>query len=262
MATSLPSLKVCGLADFERRFVGGDHGRFLAAKTQVNRPPHLGERDRRFLRLDGVARDDDRHVRDDAHDGDVFDRLMRRAVRTDRDAGMRARDLDVGFVERHDRTHLLPRTPGIEHRITRDPRNLSHRRESARHRDEHLLGDADLDVLLRIRLLKAFKSRRFGEIGTDAEHVVAARSGLDQSLAETVARGNQLEVGGAIVGQMHALRRSVKDRRTATHERESVRAPRPARATLRRPAPHWAACRAKDSRLPYTIRPCPESCLR
>jgi hypothetical protein len=82
------------------------------------------------------------------------------------------------------------RTSGIEHRVTRDPGNLSHRRESARHRDEHLLGDADLDVLLRMRLLKAFKSRRFGEVGTDAEHVATARSGLDQPLAETVTRGD------------------------------------------------------------------------
>ena len=187
------------LADFERRFVGRDHGRFLAAEPQIDRPPHLGERDRRFFRLHGIARNDDRHVRNDAHDGDVFDRLMRRAVGTDRDAGVRARDLDVGFVERHDRAHLLPRTPGIEHRVARDPRNLSHRREAAGHRDEHLLGDADLDVLLRMRLLKAFESRRFGKIGTDAEHVAIARSGLDQSLAEPVARRNLLEVGGAIV---------------------------------------------------------------
>ena len=142
-----------------------------------------------------IARYDDRHVRDDAHDRDILDRLMRRAVGTDRDAGVRSGNLYVGFVERHDRAHLLPRASRIEHRIARDPRNLSDRREAAGHRNEHLLGDADLDVLLRVRFLEAFEPRRLRKIRADSEHVAVARARLDQSFAEAVARRNLLELG-------------------------------------------------------------------
>ncbi len=158
-------------ADFEGRLVCSNDGRFLAAETQVDRPPHFRKRQRGFLGLHRIARNDDGHVRNHAHNRDIFDRLVRRAVGTDGDAGVCAGDLHVRLVERHDRAHLLPRASRIEHRIAGDPRSLADRRQTAGHRDQHLLGDADLDVLRRMRLMKTFETRRLRKVRANAQNV-------------------------------------------------------------------------------------------
>ena len=124
------------LSDFKRRRLGRHDRRLLAPEAQIRRAPALGDRQRRLLGLHRVARNDDGHVRDHAHDRDILDGLVRRAVGADGDAGVRAGDLDVGFVQRHRRADLLPRATRIEHRVTGDERNLAGARESRRHRDE------------------------------------------------------------------------------------------------------------------------------
>ena len=62
----------------------------FALEPEIDRTPYFRCRNRRFARLNGIAWNDDAHVRHDAHDGNILGRLVRGAVGTYRDPGMRA----------------------------------------------------------------------------------------------------------------------------------------------------------------------------
>src|SRR5271165_2946519 len=118
---------------------------------------------------------------------------MRRAVGTDRNAGMRTGNLDVRVIETDIAADLLPSAPRTVHRIRRDERNLTGHRETRAHRGQQLLLYADFDEALRKGIAESLHPRRFDQIRTDRDHVRVAASRLDQTGSEAVARRRALE---------------------------------------------------------------------
>jgi len=101
-----------GVAEGEWRCAGRDDRSLVARETDIDRAVTCGDRDGRLLGLETVTRHHDTHVGEDAHQGDVFEHLMRATIGTNRHAGMRADDLHVGVVQADGRADLLPVAAG------------------------------------------------------------------------------------------------------------------------------------------------------
>ena len=87
----------------------GKHGRHLVApQPDVDRPLVGGGGTDGALGLLAVGGNDDGHVRDGAHDGDVLHRLVAAAVLADRDAAVGGDDLHVRLRVGHRLADLLP----------------------------------------------------------------------------------------------------------------------------------------------------------
>src|SRR3989338_10543975 len=90
---SLPR-NIC-LPYFKQRFFGGHDRRLFSRQSYVNGPWVRGGGERRFVRLFLVAWRDDYHVGLYAHERDVLERLMRRAIGADREARVAPDDFDA-----------------------------------------------------------------------------------------------------------------------------------------------------------------------
>src|SRR5918996_1400279 len=115
------------------------------------------------LGLHGVARIDDRHVRQCPEAGDVLQGHLRVPVLTDADARMGPHDAHVGFLVRDgDPERLDP--PGDEARERGRPRNLPRQRQTGGDPQHVSFGDADVDEPLRELLRELLGASRVPEI--------------------------------------------------------------------------------------------------
>ena len=86
-----------------------------AAQTQISRAVVVQQRLDGELHLVTVAGAEDLHTGDDAHECEILDALMRRAVLSDGQTAVRTDDLDVQMRIGDGVAHLLPCAPGGEH---------------------------------------------------------------------------------------------------------------------------------------------------
>ena len=135
-----------------------------AAQTDVARALVLDRRTHGRLHLVVVARVEDDHARDRAHQGDILAALVRRAVLADGDARMGADDLDVQLRIADRVAHLLERSARREHRKGRRERDLSAGRKARRNTDHVALRDAAVKEAFRIFFLEDAGFRGRGKI--------------------------------------------------------------------------------------------------
>ncbi len=215
------------------------HRRFLraAAESKVDRPVDVERGQRGLIGFVDVGGDDDRHVRQAAHQRQILERMMRAAGHAKRDAARGSADhhalIRVGDVV----AHLLHAARGDERRIGAHVGTQAGGRETGRDADRVLLGDAHLDEAIAI----AF------DVGTDPEQILSvggqhhrarlACGELEQRLAEGKARlvgGAGAPVGGVAVAVVMAhparrgrARRSRRSRCCCARDRCSRRSSRP-----------------------------------
>src|SRR5690606_37790664 len=98
---------------------------FLARQTKVTRMAVRGDSLGRFLGFNRITRSYYDHMWQHAHEGDVFEHLMRRAVRSDTDAGVAADYLYRHFIQAYGRADLFPVSSRTESRVAASERDLS-----------------------------------------------------------------------------------------------------------------------------------------
>src|SRR5690606_16028444 len=98
-----------------------------------------------LTRLDGVAGYDDLHVGEGAHDGDIFDHLVRAAIGTDRDAAVSRNELHRHLSVADGLTNLLPATSGDENGEGADEHDFSGQGETGSGANHVLLRNAHVD---------------------------------------------------------------------------------------------------------------------
>jgi len=154
------------LANLERRGLIGDNRHFLASEPHIGRTEIPCDRQCRLARFHGVRRDDDTHVGQTAHHGDFLERLVGRAVRSDRDAAMCAAQFDIQIVVADGRADLIPGAAGEEHAVVGHKRDLAHQRKTGRHAHLVLLSDTDAQEAVRELFLEPVHADRRRDIRT------------------------------------------------------------------------------------------------
>ena len=167
----------------------GDHRNRRAAKPQVHRPWVVGAGQCRFLRFNGIARDEHRHLGERAQDRQLFQRLGRRAVRPDRQTSVGAGDLDVELLVAHGKTELLDRLARDKLGKRAGKWDLAADCKAGGRADHVLLGDADGEKAAGVLLLEPDRARGILEVAGERHDVGMGLAQLEQSFAEPVARG-------------------------------------------------------------------------
>ena len=202
-----------------------DLGQRLAAHAHVERAGGLcGE-------LDGgaggvvVSRNQHAHMGQNAHEGDVLERLVGLAVRADGNAGMGGAHLDVEVGDAHRVADLLPAAAGAKDRKGTGEDGAAGKRQAGGDADHVLLGDAHVDKAVRVGCSKLGGGGGTGEVGIDGHDVDALVHKLEKGGAES---GTRCFCHGVF---------------TPPSQR-AARAPHRSLPGRRRPAPRWERCRA------------------
>ena len=175
-----------GLADLERHALGEDRGR-QTGQTQIDRAVDLGGGAHGALGLFRVARAQNGHARQHAHERDVFDRLMGRAVLADGDAGMGERDLDVQVRIAHAVADLLEAAARKDGEGGAE-RDVAHARQAGGHGDHVRLGDTAVEEAVGMRLGKVLGHRGAGEVRVQRDDLVIFKAEGSEFLAVAHAR--------------------------------------------------------------------------
>ena len=159
------------LAEFERCARIGDDGHTLTSEADVAGSLFRGNGEGCLARFLRVAGDDDGHVRQDAHDGDILKRLMCRAVGADGDARMGAGEFDVQVVVADGRADLVPCTPREEYAIRCGERKHAAEGEARRRADHVLFGDAYVEEVLWMFVPHPDGARGFCDVGIECDDI-------------------------------------------------------------------------------------------
>ena len=162
----------------------------VAAHADIGRLVVGDERLDELGRLEAVARQVDAHVGDRAHGGDILRGMVAHAERAVGDAARDADELDVGVGVRHVDLGLLVGARGHERRGARGPRLLAARGHAGRDANEVLLGDADLDGLLRILLEERGERCGAAGVGAQDDDVFVVGGSLEEGVADNLAVGD------------------------------------------------------------------------
>jgi len=138
-----------------------------AAETHVGRAVIVEQGFGRETHFVAVARAEHCHAGDRAHEGEVLDALMGRAVFADGQAAVAAHDLDVQMRVADGVAHLLPGAAGCEHGEGVDKGLVAAERHAAGDADHVGLGDAHVEEALGMRFFKEFGHGRAGEVGVE-----------------------------------------------------------------------------------------------
>ncbi len=106
-----------GAANFEGSLVGGENGRFVAGKAEVDRAGCFCGSDRGFAGFVHIAGNQYNHVWDDAHDRDVFRHLVGGAVGPDGNTGVCSGDFHRRVLQRGRGAELFPVSAGRERSV-------------------------------------------------------------------------------------------------------------------------------------------------
>ena len=212
------------LANLELKALGVvDHGDGQAAEAHVDGAvggiggAHGG------LGLGVVARDDDGHARDGAHEGDVLVALVGGAVLANGDARVGGTDLHRQVRVADGVAHDLVGTTGREHGKGAGKGLVARGGNAGGHAHEVALGDANVKEALGVGGLELAGLRGGGKVRVQDHKVIVLGGQLDERLAVAGARGNLLHV---------------------CHPRPPSRRWRQARPCPARTARHWGPCRA------------------
>ena len=102
----------------------------------------------------GIAGDDQLHVWQDPHDGDLLQGLVGGSVRADRQTTVGPGQLDIQIGIADGGPYLVPGPPGQKDTVGGDERDLSGQRQASGHPQHVLLGDADIEESFGIFLGK------------------------------------------------------------------------------------------------------------
>ena len=128
--------------------------RLIAAQPDIRRTLIFAQKFRHPFCLQAITRRNNGHIRKAPHQRNVFKHLVRGAVGSNREPGMRANNNDRLIVKTNCRANLLPVTPRAKGRIACRKRMFARTRQTACHRYEILLGHPNLNVSLRKSFLK------------------------------------------------------------------------------------------------------------
>ena len=140
------------LADFEFVIAVENHRHRQSAEAQIAGAVHLSNGSGGQSCFGVVGRNDDRHVRNGAHEGNVLTALMARAVLTDRNAAVGRADFDIELGVRNGIADLLKGSARSEHREGAGKYDIAAGRHTGRNAHHVLLGDAAVKEFLGVRL--------------------------------------------------------------------------------------------------------------
>src|SRR3989344_642804 len=176
------------LSDFKRSLGSRKHRRLIASKTDINWAVEFERGERRFFTFVHVAWRKNNHVRNDAHDRHVFDRLVRRAIRPHRNSRVRTDNFYRNIVVTDRSSYLLPISSRRKHGVTRDKRDLPVIGQARSKRRQILLGDTHLNKTLGIFFCEFLRAGRFRQIRAQSHHPFILVPCFQKPLAVAVAR--------------------------------------------------------------------------
>ena len=183
-----------GAADGELLAVGVERRGRLSRGPDVGDPGKIGhacdEPDRRVP----VGRVQHGGAVDRAERGQVLQRHLGGAVLADRHARVRTAQAEVGAADRR-HADLVVRA-GQERSEGRREGGLAERLHPGLHADHRLLGDVHLEEALGRDRLDVFRVRGVADLAVEDDEVGAFSGEPGQRLAERLARGDRLRVGG------------------------------------------------------------------
>ena len=136
----------------------------------------------RLAHLDGVARHDDGHLGQGAHDGDVLQRQVGRTLLGGGGAGVVPDDLGVAPGVGHRDAHLVEAATGQEVAVRVGEGHPPHRGHAGRGADDVALGDAEVEEPVREPLAEAVGVVGLGAVAVEHEDVVVLGADVQQPL--------------------------------------------------------------------------------
>ena len=178
-----------GLADFELLTFRQEAGHLAATEAQIDGPDVLGGGQRGGLGLVEVGGHEHGHVGQHLHQGDVLHGLVRGAVLAERDAGVRAANLDVLVRVAHHLADLVIDAAGDELGEAPDEGHLAAEAQAGGDADHVGLGDAALDEALGEFLGEAVHLDAAFHVGAQGDDILVLAASLYKAFAHT---GTQL----------------------------------------------------------------------
>ena len=148
----------------------------------------LGGGQRGGLGLVVVGGHEHGHIRQGLHQGDVLHRLVRGAVLAERDAGVRAANLDVLVAVGHDLAYLVVDAAGNELGEAPDEGHLATEAQTGGDADHIGLGDAALDEAPGEFLGEAVHLDAAFHVGAQRDDILVLAASLDKAFAHTGAQ--------------------------------------------------------------------------
>ena len=180
-----------GAVHLERALVLGVHVLDrVAAHADVGRLIVGDQRAHELGGLEAVARQVHAHVGDRAHGGDILRGVVAHAQGAVGHAARDTDELDVGVGVRNVDLALLIRTRGHKGRRRGGPGLLAARSHAGGDAHQVLLGNADLNGLLRVLVEERRERRGATGVGAQDDDVLVGCGGLEQRVADNLAVGD------------------------------------------------------------------------
>ena len=160
------------LVEVKRRILIGNDGRRIAAEADIGRSLDVVDSQGSLIRFPPVTRRNDHHMRDDPHEGDIFQSLMRSPVRADGNAGMGPAEFDVEVIIADGIADLPPGSACQKDAIRRNKRYETGQRQTGRCADQVLFRNTNIDIFFRIFMADPFGPRRFSDVRIEDQDIV------------------------------------------------------------------------------------------
>ncbi len=194
-----------GAADSKRLRRVVEDRRLRTRRPHVGHARVLGHQRHQPLRAHRFARIEHRAVRHGAHDREIFERHLRRAVFPDRDAGMRARQLHVdrGDARHPDEVRRSREKAGERGREG----NRAARGQTHRHPDHDLLGDEVLEEAIREGLAESVAEGGVLDVRVERDDTLVHGANGRERGAPRLARGDEVTLLVRRSGELAVVRR-------------------------------------------------------
>ena len=151
--------------------------------TQIDRAVDLHRSEDRFAHLDLVTGDDDRHIRNAAHQGNILYRLMASAVLTHADAAVGKRKLDVELRIADGVAYHFKRSARAENRESAGKGDIARVRKAGSFTHHIGLRNAEIVKAVRIGIPEDTGLRGAGQVGIQDDDFIVDRAEVSECLA-------------------------------------------------------------------------------
>ncbi len=179
------------LADFEVVIVAEQPRARAASGAHIDRAVEIEHRLGRERHFDRIGGRDHGHAGDGAERGQILQRLRRAAVGSDIEARMAGDDLHVALGVGNGEPRLFDRAQA-EHGEGRDDGKQADGGDAARRRHHVLLGDAELEEAVGMRLAEMMHAGTAGDVGVQHDE----RADIRRETGERSAEGFAQRIAG------------------------------------------------------------------